>query len=70
MKNNTTKKKKMFVRLDKLSDILTVKQTKDVLGCSDYMVRKLIKEEKIHGVYCGHGYVISKKSLISFLEGE
>ena len=39
------------------------------LDCSEYFVRKLIREQKICGVYCGHGFRVTKKSLLNYLEG-
>ena len=65
----TSNKRNNIVRLNKMSDVLTVKEMREILACSDYTVRKLIRENKIHGVFCGHGYRVSKKSLLTYLEG-
>ena len=62
--------KTTITKINKLPDILKVSDVSAILDCSDYFVRKLIKENKVYGVYCGHGYRITKKSLLKYLKGE
>lgn len=52
-----------------MPDVLNVCEVSITLQCSEYFVRKLIKENKISGTICGKGYRIYKKSVLNFLEG-
>ncbi len=56
-------------QIKKMPDILKVSEISTILDCSDYFVRKLIREKKVCGVYCGHGFRVTKKSLLNYLEG-
>ena len=60
---------KRLTHIKKMPDILKVSEISAILDCSDYFVRKLIREQKICGVYCGHGFRVTKKSLLNYLEG-
>ena len=52
-----------------MPDILKVSDICVILDCSEYFVRKLIRENKVYGIYCGKGYRVTKKSLLIYLEG-
>ena len=55
--------------IKRMPDILKVSDICVILDCSEYFVRKLIRENKVYGIYCGKGYRVTKKSLLIYLEG-
>ena len=57
------------IKFEDMPDVLNVCEVSITLQCSEYFVRKLIKENKISGAICGKGYRIYKKSVLNFLEG-
>jgi excisionase family DNA binding protein len=67
--NKKASNPKRITQIKKMPDILKVSEISAILDCSEYFVRKLIRENKVSGVYCGHGYRVTKKSLINYLEG-
>ena len=38
-------------------------------GTIEDEIALILRENKVNGVYCGHGYRVTKKSLINYLEG-
>ena len=62
-------KNKNLTSIKRMPDILKVPDICVILDCSEYFVRKLIREKKLNGIFCGKGYRVTKKSLLNFLEG-
>lgn len=67
--NKRASNSKQITQIKKMPDILKVSEISSILDCSEYFVRKLIREKKVYGVYCGHGFRVTKKSLLNYLEG-
>ena len=65
----TTQKSKSLSSIKKMPDVLKVSDICVILDCSEYFVRKLIRENKVYGIFCGKGYRVTKKSLLNYLEG-
>ena len=69
MTTMTSQKSKSLSSIKKMPDILKVSDICVILDCSEYFVRKLIRENKVYGIFCGNGYRVTKKSLLNYLEG-
>ena len=69
VKDYKSSNSKELKQIKKMPDILKVSELSEIFECSEYFVRKLIREKKIQAVRFGHGYRITKKSVLKYLEG-
>lgn len=58
------------MEVNRIPQMLTIKETAKITGLAEYFIRKLVNENKISFIKTGRKTLVNLEKLISFLNGE